>query len=66
MLVFANAVHFGLHTQPGKDGSCCNPSFQDLIVGVVLDVALVSLIAPRAVLGAKPMAVKGGGAKKHT
>lgn len=33
---------------------------QDLIVGVVLDVALVSLIAPRAVLGAKPAAVTGG------
>ncbi|KAI8462697.1 MAG: hypothetical protein J3K34DRAFT_455167 [Monoraphidium minutum] len=32
----------------------------DLIVGVVLDVALVSLIAPRAVLGRTPMAVKGG------
>ena len=34
---------------------------QDLIVGVVLDVALVSLIAPRAVLGSRPLDVKGGG-----
>lgn len=35
-------------------------------MGVVLDVALVSLIAPRAVLGSKPLAVKGGGEDQET
>jgi hypothetical protein len=32
----------------------------DLVVGVVLDVALVTLMAPKFVLGAKPVAAAGG------